>query len=141
MCTGYNLLLKIEYKGRTLWDCSGRNSPNPWSDPSCTVIPPGGLQGRLHLQVLYPWQTLTAKCSCTVYCHTDLSYPVCRKLIMCQALCCHGKMIAEQMLLVQENTEMRPWEAVVLIAWLIFFRYMVYIALRYKTAAPETKRH
>ena len=28
----------------------------------------------------------------------------------------------------------------VLIGWLIFFRYMVYIALRYKTAAPEAKQ-
>ena len=41
----------------------------------------------------------------------------------------------------QENTEQWPWEAVVLIGWLIFFRYMVYIALRYKTAAPEAKHH
>ena len=50
-------------------------------------------------------------------------------------------MIAGKSLLAQENTEVWPWEAVVLIAWLIFFRYMVYIALRYKTAAPEAKRH
>ena len=41
----------------------------------------------------------------------------------------------------QENTEEWPWEAVVLIGWLIFFRYLVYIALRYKTAAPEAKHH
>ena len=42
---------------------------------------------------------------------------------------------------VQENTENWPWEAVVLIGWLIFFRYLVYVALRYKTAAPEAKGH
>lgn len=48
---GYDLLLKIEYKGRTLWDCSGTNPPNPWSNPACTVVPPGGLQAKLHLQV------------------------------------------------------------------------------------------
>ncbi len=28
-----------------------------------------------------------------------------------------------------------------LIGWLIFFRYLVYVALRYKTAAPEAKGH
>jgi len=48
---GYDLLLKIEYKGRTLWDCSGTNPPNPSHNPACTIIPPGGLQGKLHLQV------------------------------------------------------------------------------------------
>ncbi len=42
---------------------------------------------------------------------------------------------------VQENTETWAWEALVLIGWLIFFRYLVYIALRYKTAAPEAKGH
>ena len=41
----------------------------------------------------------------------------------------------------QENTENWPWEAIVLIGWLIFFRYLVYVALRYKTAAPEAKGH
>ncbi|CAL5220454.1 g2473 [Coccomyxa viridis] len=88
---GYDLLLKVEYQGRTLWDCSGiPNPPNPSSNPACTIIPPGGLQAKLHLQ---------------------------------------------------ENTENWPWEAVVLIGWLIFFRYLVYVALRYKTAAPEAKGH
>ena len=49
---GYDLLLKVEYQGRTLWDCSGiPNPPNPSSNSACTIIPPGGLQAKLHLQV------------------------------------------------------------------------------------------
>lgn len=51
---GYDLLLKIEYKGRTLWDCQGLDPPNPASNPLCTVVPPGGLQDKLHLQVQFP---------------------------------------------------------------------------------------
>ena len=48
----YNLLLKIEYAGRTLYDCQGTSPPNPASNPLCTVVPPGGLAGKLHLQVV-----------------------------------------------------------------------------------------
>ena len=52
---GYDLLLKVEYQGRTLWDCAGvPNPPHPSSNPACTVIPPGGLQAKLHLQVRGP---------------------------------------------------------------------------------------
>lgn len=48
---GYNLLLKAEYRGRTLWDCGGQNPPHAWAQPSCTAVPPGGLQEKIHLQV------------------------------------------------------------------------------------------
>lgn len=48
----YNLLLKIEYAGRTLYDCQGTSPPNPASNAMCTVVPPGGLAGKLHLQVV-----------------------------------------------------------------------------------------
>lgn len=48
---GYDLLLKVEYKGRTLYDCAGTSPPNPASSPLCTVVPPGGLAAKLHLQV------------------------------------------------------------------------------------------
>ncbi|BDA45889.1 ABC transporter G family member 14 [Coccomyxa sp. Obi] len=85
---GYDLLLKIEYRGRTLWDCQGLDPPNPASNPLCTVVPPGGLQEKLHLQI---------------------------------------------------NTEQWMWEIVVLFGWLVFFRYLIYVALRYKTAAPNVK--
>ena len=47
---GYDLLLKIEYVGRTMYDCAGTSPPNPASNPMCTVVPPGGLAGKLHLQ-------------------------------------------------------------------------------------------
>ena len=49
---GYDLLLKVEYKGRTLWDCAGSNPSDPANNPGCTVVPPGGLQAKLHLPVL-----------------------------------------------------------------------------------------
>ena len=49
---GYDLLLKVEYKGRTLWDCAGSNPSDPANHPGCTVVPPGGLQAKLHLPVL-----------------------------------------------------------------------------------------
>jgi hypothetical protein len=58
---GYNLLLKIEYSGVTLFNCrsatdgvaggaAGVVVRNPESDPNCTPVPPGGLQAILHLQ-------------------------------------------------------------------------------------------
>ena len=47
---GYNLLLKAEYRGRTLWDCGGQNPPRAWAQPACKAVPPGGLQEKLHLQ-------------------------------------------------------------------------------------------
>lgn len=58
---GYNLLLKIEYSGLTLYNCrsatdggaggaAGVVVHNPESDPSCTPVPPGGLQAILRLQ-------------------------------------------------------------------------------------------
>ncbi len=40
---------------------------------------------------------------------------------------------------VQENTEVWPWEVVVLIGWLVFLRILVYVALRFKTAAPTAQ--
>lgn len=60
---GYNLLLKIEYKGVTLWDCGGasRVSPPPADNPACTPIPPGGLAAKAHLQENtenWPWEAL-----------------------------------------------------------------------------------
>ena len=87
---GYNLLLKIEYKGVTLWDCGGasRVSPPPADNSACTPIPPGGLAAKAHLQ---------------------------------------------------ENTENWPWEALALLAWLLVFRYAVYVALRVKTASKAPK--
>ena len=42
----------MEYKGRTLWDCAGSNPSDPAKHPGCTVVPPGGLQAKLHLPVL-----------------------------------------------------------------------------------------
>ena len=42
----------MEYKGRTLWDCAGSNPSDPAHNPGCTVVPPGGLQAKLHLPVL-----------------------------------------------------------------------------------------
>ena len=48
---GYNLLLKAEYHGRTLWDCGGQNPPHAWAQRSCKAVPPGGLPQKLHLQV------------------------------------------------------------------------------------------
>ncbi len=47
---GYNLLLKAEFRGRTLWDCGGANPPHPSAQAGCTAVPPGGLQAKLHLQ-------------------------------------------------------------------------------------------
>ena len=60
---GYDLLLKVEYKGRTLWDCAGANPSDPAHAPGCTVVPPGGLQAKLHLPVLtwLPCLPLTAQ--------------------------------------------------------------------------------
>ena len=43
--------LKAEYRGRTLYDCGGQNLPHAWAQPSCTAVPPGGLQEKVHLQV------------------------------------------------------------------------------------------
>lgn len=59
---GYDLLLKIEYSGRTVWDCNGITPPNPWSDPRCTIVPPGGLADKLHLQVLLYLDRKISKC-------------------------------------------------------------------------------
>lgn len=39
----------------------------------------------------------------------------------------------------QINTEQWMWEIVVLFGWLVVFRYLIYVALRYKTAAPNVK--
>ena len=59
---GYNLLLKIEYSGVTLYNCkaeggdsaaggaAGVIASNPESNPNCVAVPPGGLQSILHLQ-------------------------------------------------------------------------------------------
>lgn len=41
----------------------------------------------------------------------------------------------------QENTENWPWEIVVLCGWLILLRVLVYVALRFKTAAPSAQQH
>ena len=43
------LLAQAEYRGRTVWDCQGQNPPHAWTQPSCTAVPPGGLQEKLHL--------------------------------------------------------------------------------------------
>ena len=63
---GYDLLLKVEYKGRTLWDCAGSNPTDPANHPGCTVVPPGGLQAKLHLPVLFwpPCLPLPALAAC-----------------------------------------------------------------------------
>lgn len=50
----YNLLLKIEYVGRTMYDCAGTTPPNPATNPICMVVPPGGLKDKLHLQARLP---------------------------------------------------------------------------------------
>ena len=72
---GYNLLLKVEYSGVTLFSCRGPaasdGSPaggaagvvvrNPEADPSCSPVPPGGLQAILHLQEnteTWPWEAI-----------------------------------------------------------------------------------
>lgn len=58
---GYNLLLKINWVGVPLWDCAGANPPRPQSNPACTLVPPGGLQAKLHLQEnteRWPWEAL-----------------------------------------------------------------------------------
>jgi len=60
---GYNLLLKIEYSGVTLYSCRSSDGSataggpagvvvkNPERDPvNCVPVPPGGLQQILHLQ-------------------------------------------------------------------------------------------
>jgi hypothetical protein len=39
----------------------------------------------------------------------------------------------------QENTETWVWEVPVLLLWLFTFRFLIYVALRYKTAAPGGK--
>ena len=38
----------------------------------------------------------------------------------------------------QENTQDWPWEAIVLLGWLVAFRVAVYVALRKKTASKGT---
>ena len=48
----YDLLLKIEYAGRTTYDCQGTAPVEPANNPICTVVPPGGLAGKLHLLVI-----------------------------------------------------------------------------------------
>lgn len=42
-------------------------------------------------------------------------------------------------ILLQENTENWVWEVPVCFGWLLVFRFLVYVALRYKTAAPNVK--
>lgn len=48
---GYNVLLKVEYSGRTMYDCGGLPLTHANNDPRCTVVPPGGLQHVLKLEV------------------------------------------------------------------------------------------
>jgi hypothetical protein len=38
---------------------------------------------------------------------------------------------------VQINPDEWPWEAMALMGWLIVFRILIYIALRYKTSATK----
>ena len=78
----YNLLLKIEYAGRTLYDCHGSNPSHPASTPGCVPVPQEGVSAALRL-----W----------------------------------------------ESVDVWPYEAVVLIGWLVVFRVLVYYALRHKT--------
>ena len=52
---GYNLLLKIEFHGRTFYDCGSVVSP-PNLD-GCTVVPPGGLSAVLHFPVSHKLYT------------------------------------------------------------------------------------
>jgi hypothetical protein len=58
---GYNLLLKVEYKGVTLYDCGGVSLPSPETNPACKEVPPGGLAALAHLQEnteTWPWEAL-----------------------------------------------------------------------------------
>ena len=58
---GYNLLLKVEYKGVTLYDCGGVSLPSPETNPACREVPPGGLAALAHLQQnteTWPWEAL-----------------------------------------------------------------------------------
>jgi hypothetical protein len=62
---GYNLLLKIEYAGLTLWDCAGTSPPDPAHNPLCTLVPPGGLQAKLHLQAGPPISLFSVPLPCS----------------------------------------------------------------------------
>ena len=76
---GYNLLLKVEYKGVTLYSCTGPAASdgsaaggaaggaagvvvkNPETDASCSPVAPGGLQSILRLQEnteTWPWEAI-----------------------------------------------------------------------------------
>lgn len=48
---GYNLLLKVEYSGRTFYDCQGRLPPNPSADPHCVSLHAASLEKAVRLQV------------------------------------------------------------------------------------------
>ena len=86
----YNLLLKIEYAGRTLYDCQGTTPPNPASNAMCTVVPPGGLAGKLHLQVVLHQ-------SCSMRLHTMFwgtwSVWAPKEEGVCARLCLHCKLL------------------------------------------------
>lgn len=43
---GYSLLLHIQYRGRTLYNC---DLPDPQNNPACTGYSGKGLQEQLHL--------------------------------------------------------------------------------------------
>ena len=124
------MLLKIEYAGRTLYDCQGTSPPNPASNALCTVVPPGGLAGKLHLQVS-SGHVLIFRGWCQSVCRT------CWFLPTCQYGC--SSVRAKICRIAQENTEIWPWEIVVLIGWLVVLRLLVYVALRFKTAAPTAQ--
>jgi hypothetical protein len=77
----YQLALKIEFQGRALYDCGGRDIPDPELQPTL--------------------------CRPT----TDL----------------------RQALRLQTDPNEWPWEAICLVAMLVGFRVLVYVALRLKT--------
>jgi hypothetical protein len=62
---GYNLLLKIEYQGRTIWDCHGTNPPHPEHTRGCTPIPTDALKQALRLQVGGPPPASFAEAYCS----------------------------------------------------------------------------
>ncbi|KAK9829866.1 hypothetical protein WJX72_008345 [[Myrmecia] bisecta] len=79
---GYNLLIKIEFGGRTIYDCGGADVADPQQHPElCHPVP--SLQQALHLQ---------------------------------------------------ESPDAWPWEVLVLLGYLLFWRCMIYVALRRKTS-------
>lgn len=80
---GYNTLLKIQFKGMTIYDCGTTYNPkHPENNPACTVVT--NLKDSLRLQ---------------------------------------------------EDPNQWVWEPLALIAYLLFFRALVYIALRKRTKA------